>query len=286
MFRKIFSIILVFLLCCSTTITTSAQTEHSHIEENGASNVNEETAIINAASSSSEMIIANTETIISPDYLFTATADPEYLEWLYGAPDEIISASTIDLLEYFLETPFMGQQVFSCLSTFSTPNNSEIDFSCHEAFRELISREDFLVALESYAERILNASDSSELEINTFEKLLVEPSVESLASDLECSADSYPNLQSIYTTSGVVTTSVGDLVGTLNDIDYYSAGTISTVNGHNVEVCTPHREWTSSEIADINYRYDYAGNSRLDDPTTVYNCHSYAWYKYSTANPY
>lgn len=196
MFKKIFSMILVFLLCCSTTITTFAQTEHSHIEENDASNVNEETAIINAASSSSEMIIADTETIISSDYLFTATADPEYLEWLYDAPDEIISASTIALLEYFLDTPFMGQQVYSYSSTFTT---KEIDFSLHEAFRELISRADFLAALESYAEGILNASDSSELEINTFEKLLAQPSVESLASDLECSADSYPNLQSIYT---------------------------------------------------------------------------------------
>ena len=200
MFRRILSIVLVFLLCCSITITTSAQTEHSHIEENDASNGNEETATINATSSSSEMVMADTEIAIAPDCLFTATADPEYLEWLYGAPDAIISASTVELLEYFLETPFMGQQVFSCLSTSSTANNNEVDFSCHEAFRELISREDFLVALESYAERILNASDSSELEINTFEKLLVEPSVESLASDLECSADRYPNLQSIYAT--------------------------------------------------------------------------------------
>ncbi|MBQ3552610.1 MAG: hypothetical protein IJA35_05630 [Clostridia bacterium] len=29
-----------------------------------------------------------------------------------------------------------------------------------------------------------------------------------------------------------------------------------------------------------------SGNVLLDDATTVYNCHSYAWYRYSTANPY
>ncbi len=49
---------------------------------------------------------------------------------------------------------------------------------------------------------------------------------------------------------------------------------------------TPHREWTSTEISNINDDYDYDGNFRLDDATTVYNCHSYAWYRQSTNNPY
>lgn len=261
MFKKIFSTILVLFICCSASITVFAQAEHSHVEEN----------------------ITDAETTFDFHYVQTTTADAEYSEWLLGAPDEILSASTIELLEYFLASSFMGQQVYSCSSTM---NSREIDLSCHEAFRELVSREDLMQALEDYAESILNGSKSNELEKAKFEKLLVQPFVESLLSDSESTATDYPNLRSIYTASEIVLSSTGDLVGTINNIRYYSAGTISTANNRNVEVCTPHREWSSSEIADINNIYDYTGNTRLDNPTTVYNCHSYAWYRYSTTNPY
>ena len=75
-------------------------------------------------------------------------------------------------------------------------------------------------------------------------------------------------------------------MGTLNGIKYYSAGSISTANGLDVQVCTPHREWSSAEVTNLNNIYDYAGNTRVADPTTVYNCHSYAWYRHSPTNPY
>lgn len=280
MFRKIFSLVLVILICCSTSMNVFARAEHSHMEENNASNSNEEPAITNATSISSEIITDEPETVMDSDYVMTAKADSEYLEWLLDVPDEIVSASTIELLEYFLESPFMGQQIYSCSSTFE---EREIDFSCHEAFRELVSREDCIEVLESYAGSILYSSENDELDIAKFEKLLAQPLVESILSDLSATAKSYPNLQRI---SEVVTSSVGNYVGQLSGIDYYSAGTINTANNRSVEVCTPHREWTSTEISNINDANDYDGNIRLDDPTTVYNCHSYAWYRHSTTNPY
>ena len=264
MFKKIFSMVLVFLICCSTSITVFAQAEHSHVEENDASNGNEETAIINVTSPSPGIVVTDAEMIIASDCVQTATADSEYLEWLLGASDEIISASTIELLEYFLKSPFMGQQVYSC---FSTPNNREIDFSCHEAFRELISREDCVESLESYAESILCGSKSDELDIAKFEKLLAQPSVESLISD------SYPNLRSIYTASEVVSSSVGDLAGAINNIRYCSAGTISTANNRNVEVCTPHRKRSSSEITNINNSYDSIVHLDTLHPDAPAACH-------------
>lgn len=283
MFKKIFSLVLVVLICCSTSMNVFAQTEHSHVEENDVANGNEEPAITDTTSLSSEIVIEESEIVENFDYLFTASADSEYLEWLLGAPDEIICASTSELLEYFLESPFMGQQIYSFSSTFE---EREIDFSCHEAFRELVSREDCIEVLENYAGSILYSSENDELDIAKFEKLLAQPLVGSILSDLPSTAESCPNLQSIYAQSEVVTSAVGNYVGTLNDINYYSAGTISTANGRSVEVCTPHREWTSTEISDINDDNDYDGNIRLDDATTVYNCHSYAWYRHSTTNPY
>lgn len=198
MFKKIISLILVVLVCCSTAMTVFVQAENSHVEENNVSNGNEEPSITNAKLISSEIVAEEPETVISSDYVMTASVDSEYFEWLLCVPDEIISASTIELLEYFLKSPFMGQQIFSCSSTLE---EREIDFSCHEAFRELISREDCIDVLENYAESILNGSKSDELDRTKFEKLLAQPLVKSIISDLPSIATRCPNLQSLYTTS-------------------------------------------------------------------------------------
>lgn len=283
MFKKFFSLVLVVLLCCSTPMNVFAQTEHSHVEGNDVSNGNEGSAITNTMSLSSEMIEEESETVINSDYVMTTNVDSEYLEWLLGVPDEIISASTIEVLEYFLESPFMGQQIFSCSSTFE---EREIDFSCHEAFRELVSREDCIEVLESFAGSILYSPENDELNLSKFEKLLSQPLVESLLSDLTSSADGYPNLQSMYTQSEVVTSSVGNYVGSLNGIKYYSAGTIETANGRSVDVLTAGSELTQSQITNFNSAYDYDGNIRMSGPTSIYNCHSYAWYRHSSTNPY
>ena len=284
MFKKIFSLILVVLICCSTSLNVFAQAEHSHVEKNDVSNGNEEPAIIDTTSISSEIVPEESETLINPDYVVTAKVNPEYLERMFGAPDEILSASTLELLEYFLESQFMRERIHSYCS--STLAESEFDFSCHEAFRELISREDCIEVLESYAGSILYSSESDEWVQVKLEKILSQPAVKSIISELSPAATSYPNLQSIYTASEAVTASIGDYVGTIGNIDYYSAGTISTANGCSVEVCTPERELTSDEIDDCNDTYAYAGNIRMSEPTAVYNCHSYAWYKYSARNPY
>ena len=283
MFKKIFSLILVVLICCSTSMNVFARAEHSHVEEIDVSNGNEEPSITNATLISSERVAEESETVINSDYVTTAKVDSDYLEWLLGVPDEIVSTSTIELLEYFLESPFMAQQIYSFSSSFE---EREIDFSCHEAFRELVSREDCIEALESCAGNILYSSEHDELYRTKFEKLLSQTLVKSIISELPSTVTSCPNLQSIYTTSEVVTSAVGDYVDTINGIDYYSAGTISTANGRSVEVCTPERELTSNEIKGFNDGGAYYCNTRLSEPTAVYNCHSYAWYRFSTSNPY
>lgn len=274
MFKKIFSLILVVLICCSTSMNVFAQAEHSHVEENDVSNGNEEPAITDTTSISSEIVPEESETLINLDYVVTAKVNPEYLERMFGVPDEILSGSTLELLEYFLESQFMRERIHSYCS--STLVEREFDFSCHEAFGELISREDCIEVLENYAGSILCSSENDEWVQAKLEKILSQPAVKSLISDLSSAATSCPNLQSIYTASEAVTASVGDYVGTIGSIDYYSAGTISTANGCSVEVCTPERELTSDEIDDCNDIYAYDGNIRMGEPTAVYNCHSYA----------
>lgn len=195
MFKKIFSLTLAILLCCSTPITVFTQAEHSHIKENDVSGGIDEAAVTNTPSLPSETVTEELEAVINSDYVLTTSLDSEYLEWLLGAPDEILSAPTFELLDYFLKSPFMGQQIFSVSAT---PTNHEIDFSCHEAFREFISREDCIEALEGYAGNIIYGSEKNELDITKFEKLLAQPLVKSIVSDLPSTASNYPNLQSIF----------------------------------------------------------------------------------------
>ncbi len=282
MLKKFFSLVLVILICCSTSLNVFAQTEHLHVEENNVSNGNEEPAVTDTSTLCSGSVIEDSEIVGNSDYLFVTYADSEYLEWLLGVPDEIKCASTSELLEYFLQSPFMGQQIYSS----STFEEREIDFSCHEAFRELVSREDCIEVLENYVGTILYSSENDELDIAKFEKLLAQPSVGSILFESPSAAESCPNLQSIYTQSEVVISTDGNFVGEINGINYCSAGTISTANNRSVEVCTPHREWTSAEISEINSSYDYDGNIRLYNASTVYNCHSYAWYRHSATNSY
>ena len=129
MFQKILSLILVVLICCSTSITVFAQTDHSHVEENHVSGGNEEPAITDTTSISSEIVPEESETLINPDYVVTAKVNPEYLERMFGAPDEILSGSTLELLEYFLESQFMRERIHSYGS--STLVEREFNFSCH-----------------------------------------------------------------------------------------------------------------------------------------------------------
>lgn len=224
-------------------------------------------------------------------YTTIATWDSEirsdYDEWLCGAPDEILSASTDEVLEYFMNSNLLMEQVFAEFF-WSSPRTEKVDYlPLSDAYRELCSRDDFIEALEKYTERSLDNLWNDEIDKAKIEKILAQPSVQSLISDSEYFADSYPNLQSIYAESEAATASVGDYVGTVNYIDYYSAGTISSANGCSVEVCTPERELSPEEYTSFNNAGAYySGNIRLSEPTAVYNCHSYAWYRFSVNNPY
>ena len=129
------------------------------------------------------------------DFVQTYIVDSEYRAWLLSVPEEIKSASTGEILEYFLKTPFMGQQIFSVSST---PMSERVDLSIHDAFRELVSREDCVDALEIYAGKILNGEIVDEFDIKKFEKLLDNSRVKSLVFNSGHDVSYYPNLESIY----------------------------------------------------------------------------------------
>lgn len=221
--------------------------------------------------------------LINEEFVQTTTVNPDFMEWLYGMPKDLRSGTTVELLDYFLQSPFMGQQLYSC-SSIRESDQKRANFTVHEAFFELISRKDFLAELENYAQSISGKSRSTDL--HKIELILQQNTVREIISESACSSLDYPCLQNIYTALNVQAIASGSYVGSINNIRYYSSGTITTANGLNVEVCVPERELTASEISYFNSNFNFNGNTRLNAPTARYNCHSYAWYRYSTSNPY
>ena len=212
MFKKFLSIMLVFIICCSTSITVFTQEERSHIEGNdvSANSANNEESVTDNVNSNS----TDTDTVTDSDYVHTETGS-DYLQWLRSAPDEILTASTAELLEYFMNSQFLFQEVF-CIHRSTFDDNYEVDLSDHEAFGELISREDLIDALDDYAETILYDSENNELaewDRTAFEELIAQPNIASLVYDLAHTDANYSNLQSIYTTTDVTTSSIGEYVG-------------------------------------------------------------------------
>ncbi len=59
-------------------------------------------------------------------------------------------------------------------------------------------------------------------------------------------------------------------------------------NGTAVIVYQDPEQFTAAEITYVNNYYitTYPNATFVSDSTTVYNCHSYAWYSSSTSNPY
>ncbi len=128
-----------------------------------------------------------------------AADEAELWEWKYGAPDEVLSGSTSELLEFFLQSNYMWMELAYEGFLSSPPTTPhEPDFTCHEAFAELITRDDLPKVLEEYAGKILRGKFDVNYTISgdetSFDKVLKQPSVKSLLTDLT----DMPNLQKMY----------------------------------------------------------------------------------------
>lgn len=264
MFKKLLSsVLLLSLICFSLSTAAFSQAEPpGEIENNVESD--------------------------SSDGMYTTFLNAECAERLYGAPDEVLSSSTSELLEYFLQSYFMKMELISEAFMSSVPAEpQEFDYGCNDAFAELVSRNDFVEVLEEYAGKILRGEYEVEYNLNedesSFDKVLKQPSVKSLLTDLT----DFPNLQEMYDKSNADLQVTANPAFTINGVNYYiGEQPVKTVNNRDVEVAFADRELTSEKIAEINTNSDRIGGERLYSATSRFNCHSYAWYKYSTDNPY
>lgn len=262
MFKKIISIILTFVLIVSCTIAINSENKNVPSEPDSLQ--------------------------LTSEYIQIIPQSPAQVERLFDAPDEILSATTQELLNYFMNSDFIRECILADVLMSDCQTRSEMDYTRNKAFRELISRDDFVLCLNNYVKTI---SDDCIIDdcfnyVTELNNVLKQPSVKKIVSEAITSSTDYQSIQNYYGNNAAETSSAGDYVGTIGDINYYSAGTINTANNRSVEVCTPHRNLTQSEITNINEQLSSYGNTLLYSPSSVYNCHSYAWYSCSSSNPY
>lgn len=128
----------------------------------------------------------STITVADPEYLCVFVKDgADVSDELLAVPEEILSAPTRELLEYFMNSDFMKNRAASETLKSAPRETDDMDYSCHRAFCELISRADFVECLEDYARSL-----PEDCSINYFSspgtalaKVLKQPSVKKIVDE-------------------------------------------------------------------------------------------------------
>ncbi len=196
-----------------------------------------------------------------------------------------MSKTTTDMLTDFIS----NEEVVQAIVFKNVPLIA--NFSGLDKFKELVARDDLLDALESYAEYLSQPDyipPALDQEAQIFADLLGQWTIIDTANAAVISDSSqYPNLQRMYSSHGVDLTSTTAQIFTVNGIRYTRAGSVQTAGGKSVDGYTPARQLTDTQIRNLNAQGDaISGATRVGNPAADYNCHSYAWYKQSTSNPF
>ncbi len=266
------TIALLLILSLFSCITIYAyHNEEAHNLENASTANSSKTNVDNECTSSTEL------------YPTVMPLSDKYLNWLYGASDEVLESSTPELLNHFLESNFIHEVlVYPFYLSSSDLNYEELDFNDSEIFKELITRADLSVTLVNYMKTGTNR-DSME-----FRKLLSQPQIIAKFEAEESLPMAYPNINggelSLIPTSFVENPTLED---SIRSIEHNVVATITTADGeHEVDLQQAERELTAEEKAYLIGANDDPDSTLISDPSSLYNCHSYAWYRNSTSNPY
>ena len=116
--------------------------------------------------------------------------EADEIEQFYGAPEEMLNAPTLELLDFFLHTDFMRHRLAheSASSSAAIASLNDGFFFQHEAFVELISRADLVSTIKTYATRFFFLSDDSadtstdDFLLQKFQKFLNQSTVSELVS--------------------------------------------------------------------------------------------------------
>lgn len=117
----------------------------------------------------------------------------EYMEKVFGAPEEILDGSTEELLDYFLNSMFLRSVTFPLASSDSvTERQKNADFTAHAAFRELLTRSDLIEALANRVRNIYFELTTDEYTIELLRNLAAHIPDEVIATATETDEERTP----------------------------------------------------------------------------------------------
>ena len=135
--------------------------------------------------------------------LMTIVEDPTYVERMYHVDEEILALPTAELLEYFSGTQLVRETVYQELlsSYLDCSGLRPVDYTLHQAFAELVTREDFGEALEARTDALVQAYNG-ELGENTTNlaaiiRILGQEELQPLIDAADANPEDYPALQAL-----------------------------------------------------------------------------------------
>lgn len=187
--------------------------------------------------------------------------------YTYSIETEQRNMSTAELLNWFLQTEHV-KQLWAC------SYDLNFFFEQHEAFHELLSRDDFADVLEQ-------AFSGNTVPYALAYMFGTDDVLETVAEAFSAHPDEYPALRSVcseHTLSNATTAAASALSINGDGISYSLYGVITTHDGLSVPYYVPSRDMTAAEIAKSNSDLSVYGGTRVAEPDATYNCHAYAWY--------
>ncbi len=241
----------------------------------------------------------------------------EYMQKVFGAPEDVLKGPTDELLDYFMSSVYFSGCVFPPISSFSNIKpESAYNYTEHAAFRELITREDLGIILSEYVDNVYDNLTTDEEDMITvtdtadrgealssflwtedlktrtihWDIYKLNKIIYHIPDDVIISAfaiSSLDNGSSSSVIEDVATIADYDddsFVGELYGVSYYYTDPIITVNGNEVPA-----------YESIGTLYPFAYSAYVSQATELgvdivaypngsYNCHSYAWKDRSSAN--
>ena len=155
----------------------------------------------------------DTHTPAHPSCVATYELSAEEQEHRYGIPDSLATGATEELLRALLTSPFMEQQLFAPLS-FSSMDmyDASVDYTVHEAYAELIGRDDLAPVLMRYAAQLSPASISNPREVQAFDLLMKQPAIRVALGHLDKDTVAAPIYLSTLSTDHVLSYVLRDIV--------------------------------------------------------------------------
>lgn len=115
----------------------------------------------------------------------------EYMEKVFGAPEEILNGSTEELLDYLLNSMFLASRTIPLASSdYVAERQKNADYTAHAAFRELLTRSDLTEVLANSVRDVFYEITTDEYMVEKLHNLVVHIPNEVIVSSAEADNDS------------------------------------------------------------------------------------------------